>query len=81
MQVYYWWFSARERWAARQAREKRGIWRAEEIAAMASGEEHPDRASLEPWCHRENCHKAGARAAANRSCGARADRAVRTQCP
>lgn len=41
MQVYYWWFSARERWAARQARENETeLARAEEIAAMRVGDEH-----------------------------------------
>jgi gamma-glutamylputrescine oxidase len=40
MQVYYWWFSARERWAARQAREREEEFRrAEELAALRAGEE------------------------------------------
>jgi hypothetical protein len=40
MQVYYWWFSARERWAARQAREREQEFRrAEELAALRAGEE------------------------------------------
>ena len=42
MQVYYWWFSARERWAARQAREREEEFRrAEELAALRAGEEQP----------------------------------------
>jgi glycine/D-amino acid oxidase-like deaminating enzyme len=42
MQVYYWWFSARERWAARQARAREGEFhRAEELAALRAGEEQP----------------------------------------
>jgi gamma-glutamylputrescine oxidase len=42
MQVYYWWFSARERWAARQAREREQEFRrAEELAAVRAGEEQP----------------------------------------
>jgi glycine/D-amino acid oxidase-like deaminating enzyme len=40
MQVYYWGFSARERWVARQAREREEEFRrAEEIAALRVGEE------------------------------------------
>jgi gamma-glutamylputrescine oxidase len=40
MQVYYWWFSARTRWAARQAREhEEEFRRAEARAAMRAGEE------------------------------------------
>jgi glycine/D-amino acid oxidase-like deaminating enzyme len=40
MQVYYWWFSARERWAARQAREREEEFRrAAELAALRAGEE------------------------------------------
>jgi gamma-glutamylputrescine oxidase len=42
MQVYYWWFSARERWAARQAREREEEFRrAEKLAALRAGEEQP----------------------------------------
>ncbi|TMJ33639.1 MAG: FAD-binding oxidoreductase [Alphaproteobacteria bacterium] len=42
MQVYYWWFSARERWLARQAREREEEFRrAEELAVLRSGEEQP----------------------------------------
>ena len=42
MQAYYWWFNTRERWAARQAREREQEFRrAEELAAMRSGTEQP----------------------------------------
>jgi gamma-glutamylputrescine oxidase len=42
MQVYYWWFSARERWAARQAREsEEELRRAKQRAALRAGEESP----------------------------------------
>src|SRR5438034_10977664 len=42
MQVYYWWFSARERWAARQAREREEEFRrAEKVAALRAGEDQP----------------------------------------
>ncbi len=42
MQVYYWWFSARERWTARQAREREEEFRrAEERAALRPDEEQP----------------------------------------
>jgi gamma-glutamylputrescine oxidase len=40
MQVYYWWFNARERFEARQAREREQEYRrAEQLAALRSGEE------------------------------------------
>jgi hypothetical protein len=40
MQVYYWWFTARERWAARQARgREEELRRAEELAALRAGSE------------------------------------------
>jgi glycine/D-amino acid oxidase-like deaminating enzyme len=43
MQVYYWWFSARERWLARQARDREDeIRRAERRGALRAGEEQPD---------------------------------------
>jgi gamma-glutamylputrescine oxidase len=42
MQAYYWWFSAHERWAARQARgREQEFRRAEELAALRSGAEQP----------------------------------------
>jgi len=42
MQVYYWWFSARERWSARQAREREDeLRRAKERAALRAGEQLP----------------------------------------
>jgi gamma-glutamylputrescine oxidase len=40
MQVYYWWFDARERFAARQARQREEEYRrGSELAAMRAGEE------------------------------------------
>ena len=40
MQVYYWWFDARERFAARQARQREEEYRrGTELAALRSGEE------------------------------------------
>jgi hypothetical protein len=42
MQVYYSWFSARERWAARQAREREDeLRRAKQRAAQRAGEQLP----------------------------------------
>jgi len=42
MQVYYWWFSTRERSAARQARgREQEFRRAEKLAALRAGEEQP----------------------------------------
>ena len=42
MQIYYWWFSARERWSARQAREREDeLRRAKERAALRAGEQLP----------------------------------------
>jgi hypothetical protein len=41
MQVYYWWFDARERFAARQARQREEEYRrGTELAALRAGEEH-----------------------------------------
>jgi hypothetical protein len=40
MQVYYWWFDARERFAARQARQREEEYRrGSELAALRAGEE------------------------------------------
>jgi hypothetical protein len=40
MQVYYWWFDARERFAARQARQREEEYRrGTELAALRAGEE------------------------------------------
>jgi hypothetical protein len=40
MQVYYWWFDARERFAARQARQRQEEYRrGSELAALRAGEE------------------------------------------
>ncbi|MGZ3359796.1 MAG: hypothetical protein ACXWJC_11720 [Croceibacterium sp.] len=40
MQVYYWWFDARERFAARQARQREEEYRrGAELAALRAGEE------------------------------------------
>ncbi len=42
MQVYYWWFNARERFLARQARRReQEFQRAAELAALRAGEEQP----------------------------------------
>jgi hypothetical protein len=43
VQVYYSWFGARERWAARQARQREEEFRrAEEIAALRAGQDLPE---------------------------------------
>ena len=40
MQVYYWWFSARERWEAKHARQREQEYRrAQELAVLRAGEE------------------------------------------
>ena len=42
-QVYYWWFGARERWAARQAQQREEEFRrADELAALRAGEDLPE---------------------------------------
>jgi glycine/D-amino acid oxidase-like deaminating enzyme len=42
-QVYYWWFGARERWAARQAQQREEEFRrAEELASLRAGEDQPE---------------------------------------
>jgi hypothetical protein len=43
LQAYYWWFGTRERWAARQARQREDEFRrAEELAALRAGEDQPE---------------------------------------
>jgi hypothetical protein len=43
IQVYYWWFGARERWAARQARQREDEFRrAEELAVLHAGDDQPE---------------------------------------
>ena len=42
MQVYYWWFNARERFEAKQARQREQEYRrGQELAALRAGEERP----------------------------------------
>jgi hypothetical protein len=43
IQAYYWWFGARERWAARQARQREDEFRrAEELAVLRAGGDQPE---------------------------------------
>jgi len=43
IQVYYWWFGARERWAARQARQREDEFRrAEELAVLRAEDDQPE---------------------------------------